>query len=114
MDKSFYGVHANAGVDFEVRWGEVHALLGENGAGKSTLCSLAAGLYKPDAGEILVDGEPATFRSPADALAAEGEASTYVGMMRHNAKTLHDALAEPDHDDHDEHGDDDDDHGHSH
>lgn len=53
----------------------------------------------------------------ADALAAEGEASTYLGMMRHNAQTLHDALAQPGHDDHGHDGHDDhdhDDHGHGH
>ncbi|NNF65778.1 MAG: ABC transporter ATP-binding protein [Acidimicrobiia bacterium] len=70
IDKSFYGVHANKGVDFELRQGEVHALLGENGAGKSTLCSVMAGLYRPDAGEVLVMGEPATFKSPKESLAA--------------------------------------------
>lgn len=70
IDKEFYGVKANEAVDFDLRWGEVHALLGENGAGKSTLCSVFAGLYHPDAGELLLDGEPVKFRSPSDALAA--------------------------------------------
>ena len=68
--KSFFGVPANHNIDFTVRWGEVHALLGENGAGKSTLCSVLAGLYRPDAGEIIIDGAPVEFRSPHDALAA--------------------------------------------
>ncbi|MGH8874778.1 MAG: ABC transporter ATP-binding protein [Acidimicrobiia bacterium] len=68
VDKAFYGVKANDGVDFEIRWGEVHALLGENGAGKSTLCSILAGLYHPDGGEVLVDDEPVDFRTPGDAL----------------------------------------------
>jgi simple sugar transport system ATP-binding protein len=70
IDKAFYGVKANDGVDFEVRWGEVHALLGENGAGKSTLCSILAGLYRPDDGELWLDGRKVSFRSPKDALDA--------------------------------------------
>ena len=70
IQKAFFGVPANDNIDFNVRWGEVHALLGENGAGKSTLCSVLAGLYRPDAGEIVIDGTPVQFRSPHDALAA--------------------------------------------
>jgi simple sugar transport system ATP-binding protein len=70
IDKAFYGVKANEDVDFQLRRGEVHALLGENGAGKSTLCSILAGLYRPDAGEMEVEGEPVHFKSPKDALAA--------------------------------------------
>jgi simple sugar transport system ATP-binding protein len=70
IDKAFYGVKANDDVDFELRRGEVHALLGENGAGKSTMCSILAGLYRPDAGEMYFEGKPASFRNPKDALAA--------------------------------------------
>ncbi len=70
VDKAFYGVKANDNVTFELARGEVHALLGENGAGKSTLCSILAGLYRPDAGEMFFEGEPITFKSPKDALAA--------------------------------------------
>ena len=67
--KKFPGVLANDRVDFELRVGEIHALLGENGAGKSTLMSVLAGLYKPEAGSITVFGQPASFNSPRAAIA---------------------------------------------
>jgi len=70
VTKAFPGVVANDRVSFEARRGEVHALLGENGAGKTTLCSLLMGLYRPDAGTLLLDGAPVRFRSPRDAQAA--------------------------------------------
>ena len=68
--KRFPGTLANDHVDFDLRSGEIHALLGENGAGKSTLMNILAGLYRPDAGEILMDGRPVVFRSPREAIAA--------------------------------------------
>ena len=68
--KSFPGVRANDQVNFDVRAGEIHALLGENGAGKSTLMRQLYGLYQPDSGEIMINGKPARFQSPNDAIAA--------------------------------------------
>jgi simple sugar transport system ATP-binding protein len=66
--KRFPGVIACDHVDFDVRAGEIHALLGENGAGKSTLMRQLYGLYHPDAGEIFINGEAVTFHSPTDAI----------------------------------------------
>lgn len=68
--KRFPGVLANDHVDFELRAGEIHALLGENGAGKSTLMNILAGLYKQDAGIIKVKGKQLEFSSPRDAIKA--------------------------------------------
>jgi ABC-type uncharacterized transport system ATPase subunit len=68
--KEFPGVVANDDVSLEVRRGEVHALLGENGAGKSTLMNILYGLYRPDGGEIRLNGRRISFASARDAIRA--------------------------------------------
>jgi D-xylose transport system ATP-binding protein len=67
VSKRFGSVQALDGVDFEVRDGEVMALVGDNGAGKSTLIKCVAGIYSIDDGEVLFDGEPVTIHGPKDA-----------------------------------------------
>ena len=84
ITKRFGGLVANDAIDFDVRGGEVHALLGENGAGKTTAMRMAYGLTQADAGEILVGGTPLAVRSPRDAIAAG------IGMV-----TQHFALVRP-------------------
>jgi ABC-type uncharacterized transport system ATPase subunit len=68
--KRFPGVLANDHVDFDLKYGEIHALLGENGAGKSTLMNILAGMYQPDAGMIRVKDKIVNFSSPRDAIQA--------------------------------------------
>lgn len=68
LTKAFPGVIAVNNMDFQIRPGEVHALLGENGAGKSTFCKVLSGIYQPTSGQIFFDGHPMTVRSPHDAL----------------------------------------------
>jgi general nucleoside transport system ATP-binding protein len=68
ITKQFPGVLANDHIDFDLRRGEVHALLGENGAGKSTLMSILYGLYTADSGEVLMNGKPVTISSPKHAI----------------------------------------------
>jgi ABC-type sugar transport system ATPase subunit len=66
IDKSFPGVQALKKVSLDIEGGEIHALMGLNGAGKSTLINILSGVYKPDGGSIIVDGEPVQFCSPTD------------------------------------------------
>ncbi len=70
LTKRFGSFTANDRIDLTVATGEIHCLLGENGAGKSTLMNMLYGLLRPDEGEVLLDGEPVTFHSPGDAIAA--------------------------------------------
>ncbi|MFC1959226.1 sugar ABC transporter ATP-binding protein [Chloroflexota bacterium] len=79
IEKSFPGVKALSDVHFDMYPGEVHALLGENGAGKSTLIKIASGVYQPDTGEILVDGQPTKLNNPRDA-------------QKHGIATIHQEL----------------------
>ena len=67
LSKAFGSVQALSDVDFEVRDGEVMALVGDNGAGKSTLIKCVAGIYPIDSGEVFFDGEPVTIHGPKDA-----------------------------------------------
>jgi len=69
ITKSFPGVRANDAIDLTVEKGEIHALLGENGAGKTTLMNILYGLYKPDAGQVFIQGEEVSIHSPSDAIA---------------------------------------------
>src|SRR5215471_18446616 len=76
VSKTFPGVRALDDVSFEVRFGEVHALLGENGAGKSTLIKIISGVYPPDAGGMQVNGREVHFAHPGEAQ-SQGIATIY-------------------------------------
>jgi len=80
ITKVFPGVIANDHISFDIRPGEVHALLGENGAGKSTLMNVLSGLYHPDEGEIYIKGEKVRLESPRDAI-GKGIGMVYQHFM---------------------------------
>jgi rhamnose transport system ATP-binding protein len=80
VSKSFGGIRVLKDVNFDVRPGEVHALLGENGAGKSTLIKIISGLYLPDGGSIEIEGRPVSFASTRDAT-RQGIATVYQELL---------------------------------
>jgi simple sugar transport system ATP-binding protein len=82
ITKAFPGVIAAENVDFDLKSGEIHALLGENGAGKSTLMNILTGIYRPDAGDIRIDDCRRQFASPADAMGAG------IGMVHQHFKLV--------------------------
>jgi len=82
ITKRFPGVIANDNIDFTIKAGEIHAILGENGAGKSTLMKILFGQYQPDEGEIFLDGEPVKFKSPLDAI------DRGIGMVHQHRKLI--------------------------
>ncbi|MBU2935573.1 MULTISPECIES: ABC transporter ATP-binding protein [Pacificibacter] len=82
VSKYFPGVIANEDVDIDVYPGEIHALLGENGAGKSTLMNIVTGIYKMDAGEVIIEGHARDFSSPTDAIEAG------IGMVHQHFKLV--------------------------
>lgn len=82
VSKTFDGFKALSDADFTLKWGEVHALLGENGAGKSTLMNVAAGLYAPEVGELFIDDNPVRLKGPADA------ARHRIGMVHQHFKLV--------------------------
>jgi simple sugar transport system ATP-binding protein len=82
VTKRFPGVLANDRINFEIKAGEIHAVLGENGAGKTTLMKILFGQYQPDEGEIFIAGEPVNFRSPLDAI------DLGIGMVHQHRKLV--------------------------
>jgi len=82
ITKAFGEVTALAGVDFSLRPGEIHALLGENGAGKTTLMNVLSGLYRADGGRIVLDGRPASITAPRDAVAVG------IGMVHQHSELV--------------------------
>ena len=87
VSKSFGSVQALQAVDFEVRDGEVMALVGDNGAGKSTLIKCVAGIYSIDDGQILFDGEPVTIHGPSGECVSKDFPSVHVGALNCQSRT---------------------------
>ena len=88
IKKYFYGVKALDGVDFQVRTGEVHALIGENGAGKSTLVKILTGVYQPTAGTIILNDKPIQFPSPQASQKAGISAIHQEATMFHDLSVM--------------------------
>ena len=82
ITKSFPGVIANDKIDFEIKAGEIHAILGENGAGKTTLMNVLFGMHQPDEGELYLYGKKVNFKSPLDAI------DQGIGMVHQNRKLI--------------------------
>ncbi|MES0360262.1 MAG: ABC transporter ATP-binding protein [Anaerolineales bacterium] len=82
ITKRFPGVVANDQINFEIKAGEIHAILGENGAGKTTLMKILFGEYQPDEGEIYITGKPVKFRSCLDAI------DLGIGMVHQHRKLV--------------------------
>lgn len=87
ITKSFGTETVNDRIDFDLKAGEIHALLGENGAGKSTLMNILSGVYRQDAGEIKLHGQPVTIQSPKDAIGCG------VGMIHQHFKLVENLTA---------------------
>lgn len=82
ITKRFPGVLANDKIDFQIRAGEIHAILGENGAGKTTLMNILFGFYQPDEGDLFFNGEKVVFNSPLDAI------EMGIGMVHQKRKLV--------------------------
>ena len=82
VTKTFGTIVANKDINFDVKKGEILALLGENGSGKTTLCNMLAGIYYPDHGDIVINGEVAQIRSPFDAY------KYHIGMVHQHFKLV--------------------------
>ena len=87
ISKAFPGVQALADVHFDLRPGEIHGLMGENGAGKSTFIKIITGVHDPDSGQVLLDGQPVSFRNSREA-AQNGVAAIYQHVTAYNDLTV--------------------------